>query len=74
MKFKVVYEFHSNESKAKSALKRIPKLFSHPHITQLKDGSYAVIAGEYDRKDWAEAAVHKLYENKLYGGICLEDI
>ena len=74
MKFKVVFEFHSTEQKAKAALKKIPKLFSKPHITKLEDGKYAVIAGEYDRKDWADAAVHKLYENKLWGGILSEDI
>jgi hypothetical protein len=73
MRFKVVYEFHSSESMAKKALKKIPKLFSNPHISQLKDGGYAVIAGEYDRKDWAEAAVHKLYENKLWGGVYSSD-
>ena len=74
MRFKVVYEFHNSETKAKQALKRIPKLFSKPHITKLPDGKYAVIAGEYDRKDWADAAVHKLYENHLWGGILTDDI
>ena len=40
----------------------------------MKDGTFAVIAGEYDRKDWAEAAVKKLYEHKLWGGILSEDV
>ena len=74
MRFKVVYEFHNNEQKAKAALRKIPKLFSHPFIYRLKDGGYAVLAGEYDRKDWADAAVHKLYEHGLWGGIYTEDV
>lgn len=73
MRFKVVYEFHRTDSKAKSALKKIPKLFSKPHIYQMKDGTYAVLAGEYDRKDYADAAVRKLYESGLWGGILIED-
>lgn len=73
MRFKVVYEFHNSEQKAKAALKRIPKLFSKPHVYKCKDGKYAAVAGEYDRKDWADAAVHKLYENKLWGGIYTEE-
>ena len=69
MTYTVVYEFQSTESKAKSSLKKIPKIFSHPFIKMMKDGSYAVVAGEYNRKDWADAAVHKLYEHHLWGGI-----
>jgi len=74
MRFKVVYEFHRTEQKAKSALKKIPKLFSNPHLYKMEDGTFAVVAGEYDRKDWAESAVKKLYENKLWGGILSEDV
>lgn len=74
MRFKVVYEFHRTESKAKSALKKIPKLFSNPNLYKMKDGTFAVLAGEYDRKDWADAAVRKLYEHGLWGGIFIEDI
>lgn len=73
MRFKVVYEFHGTEQKAKSAMKKIPKLFSKPHIHKCKDGKFAVVAGEYDRKDWADAAVKKLYENGLWGGIYTEE-
>lgn len=74
MKFKVVFEFHKTQSKAKSALRKIPKIFSNPHLFQLKDGTYAVLAGEYDRKDWADAAIHKLYEHHLYGGYLTDDL
>lgn len=74
MRFKVVYEFHNTEQKAKASLKKIPKLFSNPHIYKCKDGKYAALAGEYDRKDWADAAVRKLYEHGLWGGIFIEDI
>lgn len=73
MHYKVVYEFHRDEAKAKSALKKIPKIFSHPHLHTMKDGTFAVLAGEYDRKDWADAAVKKLYESGLWGGLLLED-
>ena len=73
MRYKVVYVFHSEESKAKSALKKIPKDFSKPHLYKMKDGTYAVLAGEYDRKDWADAAVKKLYEKGLWGGILQEE-
>ena len=73
MKYKVVYEFHKDEAKAKSALKKIPKIFSKPYIHKMKDGTFAVLAGEYDRKDWADAAVKKLYENKLWGGLLQEE-
>ncbi len=73
MKYKVVYEFHKDEQKAKSALKKIPKVFSKPYIYKMKDGTCAVLAGEYDRHDWADAAVKKLYENGLWGGILQEE-
>ena len=73
MKFKVVYEFYKDESKAKTTLKKIPKLFSKPYVYKMKDGTFAVVAGEYDKREWADAAVKKLYENKLWGGILLED-
>lgn len=73
MRFKVVFEFHNSEQKAKASLRKIPKLFSKPHIHLCKDGKYAVVAGEYDRKDWADAAVKKLYEHKLWGGIYIEE-
>ena len=73
MRFKVVFEFHRIEQKAKQSLKKIPKLFSNPHIYTMKDGTYAVLAGEYDRKDWADAAVKKLYEHHLWGGIFTDD-
>ena len=73
MRFKVVFEFHRVEQKAKSSLKKIPKLFSKPYIYKMKDGTFAVLAGEYDRKDWADAAVKKLYEHGLWGGILTED-
>ena len=73
MKYKVVYEFHKDEGKVKSALKKIPKDFSKPYIYKMKDGTFAVLAGEYDRKDWADAAVKKLYKNKLWGGILREE-
>ena len=72
MRYKVVYEFHKDEGKAKSALKKIPKVFSKPYIYKMKDGTFAVLAGEYDRKDWADAAVKKLYEKGLWGGILQE--
>ena len=73
MRYKVVYEFRKDESKAKTALKKIPKIFSKPFLYKMKDGTFAVVAGEYDRKDWADAAVKKLYENKLWGGILQEE-
>lgn len=73
MHYKVVYEFHRDEAKAKFALKKIPKIFSNPHLYTMKDGTFAVLAGEYDRKDWADAAVKKLYESGLWGGLLSED-
>jgi len=72
MTYKVVYEFHKNEGKAKSALKKIPKDFSKPRIYKMKDGTFAVLAGEYDRFDWAEAAIKKLYASGLWGGLLEE--
>ena len=73
MHYKVVYKFCQTEKKAKSALKDIPKIFSNPHLYQFQDGTYAVLAGEYNRKDWADAAVHKLYESGLYGGLLTDE-
>ena len=73
MTYKVVYEFHKDESKAKSSLKKIPKVFSKPFLHRMKDGTFAVLAGEYNRKDWADAAVKKLYESGLWGGILREE-
>lgn len=73
MIYKVVYEFHRDEAKAKSALKKIPSAFSKPHIYKMKDGTLAVLAGEYDKADWANAAVKKLYECGLWGGILQEE-
>ena len=69
MSFKVVYEFHSSETKAKQALKKIPSIFHNPHIEDAGDGKFAVVAGEYDSRKIAEMATHKLYECKLHGGI-----
>ena len=73
MIYKVVYEFHKDETKAKSALKKIPKIFSKAHIYKMKDGTLAVLAGEYDKEDWANAAVKKLDECGLWGGILQEE-
>lgn len=73
MTYRVVYEFHHDEGKAKSSLKKIPKVFSHPSIYKMKDGTLAVLAGEYTRSDWADAAVKKLYECGLWGGLLQEE-
>ena len=73
MTYRVVYEFHRDESKAKASLKKIPKTFSHPSIFTMKDGTFAVLAGGYTRKDWADAAVKKLYELGLWGGLLQEE-
>ena len=72
MSYKVVSGFWATEYNAKKQLKKIPKIFSKPHIQYAKNGTWAVVAGIYDRKDWADAAVHKLLEAGLYGGIWLE--
>ena len=72
MGYKVVYVFHKDETKAKQSLKKIPKIFSKPHLERMKDGSFAVVAGEYDKKIYADAAVKKLYESHLWGGILKE--
>ena len=69
MGYKVVYEFHRSETKAKQALKKIPSIFHNPRIEVADDGTFAVVAGEYDSKERAVQATHKLYENKLHGGI-----
>jgi hypothetical protein len=71
--YRVVYEFHHDEVKAKSSLKKIPKVFSHPKIYTMKDETFAVLAGEYDKKEWADAAVKKLYECGLWGGLLQEE-
>lgn len=73
MVYRVVYEFHKDDAKAKSALKKIPKTFSHPSIYKMKDGTLAVLAGEYNREDWANAAIKKLYESGLWGGLLQEE-
>ena len=72
MGFKVVVGFYPTETRAKQILKKIPSLFSKPHIEQAHNGTYAVVAGEYDRKDWANKAIHKLSESDLVGGIWLQ--
>lgn len=73
MMFKVVSGFYPTNSRAKTVLKKIPTIFSKPHIEDAPNGTYAVVAGEYDRKDWANKAVHKLFEAGLMGGIWLQD-
>ena len=73
MSYKVVSGFWVTEANAKKHLKKIPEIFSKPHIEQAGNGSWAVIAGIYERKDWANAAVHKLLDAGLYGGIWLQD-
>ena len=72
MSYKVVSGFYPTESRAKTILKKIPKIFSKPHIERAKNGSWAVVAGEYDRKDWAEAAEKKLWDADMLGGIWLQ--
>lgn len=72
MSYKVVSGFYPTESKAKTVLKKIPHIFSKPHIERAKNGTYAVVAGEYDRKDWADKATNKLFEAGLIGGIWLQ--
>lgn len=72
MKYKVIYSFYSSESLARKALKKIPHIFSNPRIIVFKNKSYGVMAGEYDRRDLALAAVHKLFESNLWGGILAE--
>lgn len=71
MSFKVVAGFFPNQTRAKAVLKKIPVIFSKPHIEQARNGTWAVVAGEYERKDWADKATHKLFEAGLCGGIWL---
>lgn len=71
MSFKVVVGFYPNNTRAKAVLKKIPTIFSKPHLEDAPNGSIAVVAGEYERKDWANKAIHKLFEAGLMGGIWL---
>ena len=71
MTYKVVSGFFPTESRAKTVLKKVPTIFSKPHIVQAKNGTWAVVAGEYERQDWANKAIHKLFEAGLIGGIWL---
>lgn len=73
MYYKVVSGFFPTESRAKTVLKKVPTIFSKPHIERAKNGTWAVVAGEYERKDWANKAIHKLFEAGLMGGIWLQD-
>ena len=73
MGYKVVSGFYPTSSRAKTVLKKIPTIFSKPHIEQASNGTYAVVAGEYERKDWANKAVSKLFEAGLIGGIWIQD-
>lgn len=73
MSYKVVSGFYPTESRAKTVLKKVPHIFSKPHIEKAHNGTWAVVAGEYDRKDWANSAIHKLFEAGLMGGIWLQD-
>jgi hypothetical protein len=73
MGYKVVSGFFPTESRAKTVLKKVPTIFSKPHIEQAKNGTWAVVAGEYERKDWANKAIHKLFEAGLMGGIWLQN-
>lgn len=70
--YKVVAGFYPNTTRAKAVLKKIPEIFSKPHLEDAPNGSIAVVAGEYDRKDWANKAIHKLFEAGLMGGIWLQ--
>jgi len=72
MGYKVVTGFWVTESDAKRKLKKIPSIFSKPHIERARNGTWATVAGEYERKDWADAAVHKLNEEGVGGGIWLQ--
>ena len=72
MGYKVVSGFYNTESDAKKQLKKIPSIFSNPHIERAKNGSWAVVAGDYEHKSWAEAAEKKLWDAKLLGGIWLQ--
>lgn len=72
MSFKVVSGFYPSEQRAKAILKKIPRIFSAPRIERARNGSFAVVAGEYDRRDWAEAAMKKLREADLFAGIWLQ--
>lgn len=72
MGYKVVSGFYNTESDAKKQLKKIPSIFSNPHIERAKNGSWAVVAGDYELKSWAEAAEKKLWDAKLLGGIWLQ--
>ena len=71
MSFKVVAGFFPNQTRAKAVLKKIPTIFSKPHIEQARNGSWAVVAGEYERRDWADKATRKLFEAGLNGGVWL---
>ena len=73
MGYKVVSGFYPTQTRAKAVLKKIPTIFSKPHIEQAHNGTWAVVAGEYDRHDWANKAIHKLTEAGLIGGIWLQD-
>ncbi len=72
MSYKVVSGFYPTETRAKTILKKIPHIFSNPHIERARNGSWAVVAGEYDRQDWALAAQKKLWEADMLGGIWLQ--
>lgn len=72
MSYKVVSGFYNTESDAKKHLKKIPEIFSKPHIERAKNGSWAVVAGIYELRSWAEAAEKKLWEANLLGGIWLQ--
>ena len=71
MSFKVVAGFYPSTTRAKAVLKKIPAIFSKPHLEDAPNGSIAVVAGEYEREDWANKAIHKLFEAGLMGGIWL---
>ena len=73
MSYKVAYMSCSTEKEANKALRKIPMCFCEPHIEHTKNNTYMVIAGVYEDKAIAEAAVQKLFSSNLWGGIWKED-
>ena len=61
----------SDRIKSENCSQKSSNYFSKPHIEQAKNGTWAVVAGEYERQDWANKAIHKLLEAGLMGGIWL---
>lgn len=68
MGHKVVYGFWPTEAKAKQAIKKLPSIFKNPRV-EPAGGDFAAVVGEYDNREIANQAIHKLFECGLHGGI-----